>query len=175
VEANRNKIDLVLKVLIGVLTVAVIYVVSTTLEQRVIDKGDTAPRFTVKSEQGPTVSRSDFNGKLLVLNFWATWCPPCIQEWPSLNSFAAQYKDKGVVVLAVSVDRAEKRYTEFLAKNKPAFLTARDPESNLPASFGTFMYPETYIIDKEGKVVYKVANAQDWNDPAFLNYIQSLL
>jgi cytochrome c biogenesis protein CcmG, thiol:disulfide interchange protein DsbE len=171
---KKTNIDLMLKVLIGILTVAMIVVVSGTLEQKVIDKGDTAPNFNITADQGPTVSR-DFKGKLLVLNFWATWCPPCIEEWPSLNEFAAKYKDKGVVVVGVSVDRNEKKYREFLARNKPSFLTARDPESNIPASYGTFMYPETYIIDQKGKVLFKIANAQNWMDPAFLNYLQTIL
>jgi peroxiredoxin len=175
VQPSKPNIDLALKVLIGILTVAMVFVVAGTLEQKVIDKGDTAPKFTITADQGPTISRTDFKGKLLVVNFWATWCPPCIEEWPSLNEFAARYKDKGVVVLGVSVDRNEKRYRDFLTRNPPQFLTARDPESNVPASYGTFMYPETYIIDQKGKVLYKIANAQNWTDPAFLNYFQTLL
>lgn len=174
-KTNQSRVDLALKVAIGLLTVAIIFVVSQTLEQKVIEKGDTAPKFTITTDQGPTISRADFKGKLLVLNFWASWCAPCIEEWPSLNTFAQQYKDKGVTVLAVSIDRNEKKYREFLAKGKPQFLTARDPESNLPASYGTFLVPETYIIDQQGKVLYKVAQAQNWSDPAFLNYFQSLL
>lgn len=174
-QTKSNRVDLVLKGLIAVLTVAVLYVASQSFEQKVTDKGDTAPKFAVATDQGPQVGKGEFNGKLLVVNFWATWCPPCLEEWPSLNNFAAQYKDKGVTVVAISIDRNDRRYREFLAKNKPNFLTARDPESKIPASFGTFLMPETYILDKAGKVVYKVANAQNWNDPAFLNYFNSLL
>ena len=175
VNKNSNKVDLALKALIVVLTVAIVFVVSQSLEQKVVDKGDRAPKFAVVTDQGPTISKSDFKGKLLVLNFWATWCPPCLQEWPSLNAFAEKYKDKGVVVLAVSIDRNDKRYRDFLAKNPPKFLTSRDPDSNLPASYGTFLMPESYIIDQQGKIVYKVANAQDWSDPAFINFFNSLL
>jgi len=172
---QSNRVDLGLKVLIGVLTVAVVLVVSGTLEQKVIEQGDRAPDFKVTTDQGPVVSRSDIQGKLLVVNFWASWCAPCIEEWPSLNDFAKRYKDKGVTVLAVSIDRNEKKYRDFLTKGKPEFLTSRDPESTIPASYGTFLVPETYVINKEGKVVYKVANAQNWTDPAFLNFFQSLL
>ena len=102
VNKNSNKVDLALKALIALLTAAMVFVVQQSLEQKVTDKGDRAPKFTVVTDQGPTISKSDFKGKLLVLNFWATWCPPCLQEWPSLNAFAEKYKDKGVVVLAVS-------------------------------------------------------------------------
>jgi cytochrome c biogenesis protein CcmG/thiol:disulfide interchange protein DsbE len=150
-------------------------VVAGTLEPTVVDKGDRAPKFAISTDQGKTISRSDFGGKLLVLNFWATWCAPCIQELPSLDQFARRFGGNGVTVLAVSVDRNEKRYHDLLDRVKPAFLTARDPDANLPASYGTYLYPETYIIDHNGKVVYKEAAARDWMDPAFLNYFQSLL
>ncbi len=170
-----NKTDLALKLALVAATAALCVVVAGTLEPKVVEKGDSAPRFTVTTDQGQTVSRSKFEGKLLVLNFWATWCAPCIQELPSLDQFAKHYNGKGVTVLAVSVDRNEKRYRDLLSRVKPAFLTARDPEGNLPANYGTYMYPETYVIDQSGKVVYKEANARDWMDPAFLNYFQSLL
>jgi cytochrome c biogenesis protein CcmG/thiol:disulfide interchange protein DsbE len=171
----RNKTDLVLKLALAGVTIALCAVVAGTLEPKLIEKGSTAPKFTVTTDQGKTVSRSDFGGKLLVLNFWATWCQPCIQELPSLDQFTRHFAGKGVTVLAVSVDHNEKRYRDLLDRVKPAFLTTRDSESNLPASYGTFMYPETYIIDQNGKVLYKEAAARDWMDPAFLNYFQSLL
>jgi len=110
---------------------------------------------------------------VLVLNFWATWCPPCVQETPSLSQFAAQFKDKGVVVLALSVDRDEKVYRAFLNKYKPAFLTARD--FTVHADYGTFMYPETYIIDARGKVQMKIPEGADWNDPRLAQFVGSLL
>ena len=172
---KSNRTDTLLKVAIGLLAVLLIFFVSGTLQQTVIEKNDTAPKFSIATDQGPNVGRSEFQGKLLVLNFWASWCQPCLEEWPSLNDFAQRYKDKGVTVLAVSVDRNDKRYRDFLARNKPAFLTARDPDSNISASYGTFAYPETYIIDRQGKVVFKIAQGQNWTDPAFLNYFQSLL
>jgi cytochrome c biogenesis protein CcmG/thiol:disulfide interchange protein DsbE len=175
VQLVRNKTDLVLKLALAAGTVALCAVVAGTLQPTVVDKGDSAPKFTIATDQGRTISRSDFGGKLLVLNFWASWCAPCIQEMPSLDQFARHFSTNGVTVLAVSVDRNEKRYREFLDRVKPAFLTARDPDANIPASYGTYLYPETYIIDQNGKVVYKEAAARDWMDPAFLNYFQSLL
>jgi thiol-disulfide isomerase/thioredoxin len=129
----------------------------------------------VTTDQGRTISRSDFGSKILVLNFWASWCAPCIQEMPSLDQFARQFAGKGVTVLAISVDTNEQKYRELLNRAKPAFLTARDPTADIAARYGTFLYPETYIIDQSGKVLYKEANARDWSDPAFLNYFQSLL
>ena len=102
-----------------------------------------------------------------MLNFWATWCPPCIEETPSLDAFSATYGSKGVVVLGVSIDRNEKLYQEFLARYRVSFQTSRDPEANISASYGTFQIPETYIIDLSGKVLEKIISNQNWMDPDF--------
>src|SRR5690242_20675633 len=139
------KTDKVIRVAIGVLTVALVFAIYIGMHERVVVAGDPAPEFTITADNGRTVSVPNFGGKVLVLNFWATWCPPCVEETPSLSRFAAAYADKGVVVLAVSVDRDEKAYKRFIEKFKPAFMTAR--EDKVHAEYGTFMYPETYIID----------------------------
>ncbi len=154
---------------------ALVWVVSGTLEVRIINAGDTAPDFSIVTEQGRAVTRSDFGGKLLVLNFWASWCPPCISELPSLNQFAQEYKNQGVVVLGISIDKNERLYKNFLQQRQVAFATARDPEANISASYGTFQIPETYIIDRNGKVLEKVISDQDWMDPQFLARIKGML
>ncbi len=151
------------------------WVIKDSFEERMVNVGDKAPNFSITTEKGRTVSVSDFGGKVLVLNFWATWCPPCIQEIPSLHQFAATMKDKGVVVLAVSVDKNEKAYKTFLARARPAFETARDPDANISSDYGTFKWPETYVIDKNGKVVQKLIANQDWMDPQLVNGIKALL
>ncbi|HKA01364.1 MAG TPA: TlpA disulfide reductase family protein [Candidatus Solibacter sp.] len=170
---ESRKTDTMLRVGIGVLTVALVFAIYIGIHERVIMAGDTAPEFSITADNGKTVSLPNFGGKVLVLNFWATWCPPCVEETPSLSRFAAEYANKGVVVLAVSVDRDEKAYRTFLAKFKPAFMTAR--EDKLHADYGTFMYPETYIIDAKGKVVEKYPEEVDWNNPRVLSLINSLL
>ena len=162
-------------VAILLLTIGLIWVVTPTLQQRIIEVGDSAPDFSIMTEQGKTVTRSDFGGKLLVLNFWASWCPPCIDELPSLNEFASQYAKMGVVVVGVSIDKNEKLYKNFLKNRQVAFATARDPEANISASYGTFQIPETYLIDTAGKVREKVISNQDWMDPAFLARVRSML
>jgi cytochrome c biogenesis protein CcmG, thiol:disulfide interchange protein DsbE len=139
----------------------------------VVVAGERAPEFTVSTDNGRTVSVPKFDGKLLVLNFWATWCPPCIQETPSLSQFARDYAPKGVVVLGISVDASEKAYSAFLQKYKPQFLTARD--ANIHRDYGTFMYPETYIIDSSGKVVQKIAEGADWSSPNVRSFFDSQL
>ena len=110
-----------------------------------------------------------------MLNFWATWCPPCVEETPSLSEFARQFAPKGVVVLGVSVDKDEKAYRAFLEQHRPAFLTSRDAEAKINADYGTFKYPETYIIDSRGKVVQKIIGPANWADEKMISYVNSLL
>ena len=168
------KTDRILRVSIGLLLVALIYVIYAGIHERVVVAGDTAPDFTIKTDDGRTVAVPNFGGKLLVLNFWASWCPPCVEETPSLSRFAEIYRSKGVVVLGVSVDRDEKAYRAFLQKFKPAFATVRD--SRLHTEYGTFMYPESYFIDSHGKVVKKVPEAiADWMDPSVTQFVDSQL
>jgi peroxiredoxin len=169
------KIDRAIRVLIGLLLVALVYVIYAGIHQRVIEVGDTAPDFTITTDNGRTISRSNFGGRLLVLNFWATWCPPCIQEMPSLEQFHNQLAPSGVVVLGISVDKDEKVYRNFLARANVSFLTARDPGSGVNADYGTFKYPETYIIDSSGKVVQKIIGAENWTDERMVSYVKSLL
>ena len=156
---------------------ALAFVIYDTLTEHIVEAGDKAPDFKVVTEKGRTVTRSNFGGKLLVLNFWATWCPPCVQEMPSLIKFSKEMADKGVVVVGVSVDKNDKQYQNFIKRYKIPFETARDPEANISASYGTYKYPETYIIDMNGKVVEKIISApeQGWMDPAIIGRIKRFL
>ena len=169
------KTERILQAGIGVLLVALIAVIAGTLRDKVIGVGDTAPDFSIRADTGLTVTRSNFGGRLLVLNFWATWCPPCIEEMPSLDQFQKDLKDSGVVVLGISVDEDEQAYWDLLSRVKVSFLTARDPAARISSEFGTFRYPETYVIDADGKVVRKIIGATAWTEERTMDYIKSLL
>ncbi len=172
---KTSKLDRILQVGILVLTVGLVAVLYNTIHEKLVNVGDTAPDFTITAENGRPVSLSHFGGKVLVLNFWATWCPPCVEEMPSLSQFAAQFKDKGVVVLGVSVDKDAAAYKNFIRSLDPAFLTARDPEMKINLEYGTVQYPETYIINSQGKVVNKIISSANWTDDKMVSYVQSLL
>lgn len=160
---------------IVLMAIALVWVVSGTLQDRVINAGDTAPDFKIVSDSGRTYTRKDFGGKLLVLNFWASWCAPCVEEVPSLQAFQRELGDDGVVVLGVSIDTNEKRYKQFLQRFRVQFPTARDPEANISSSYGTFQIPETYVIDRTGKVREKIISNQNWVDPAFVARVKAML
>src|ERR1035438_6827145 len=131
------KTDRLLIVTVGVLLAAFVYVIYLAIHERVVIAGDQAPAFTLTTDNGRAVSVPNFGGKLLVLNFWASWCGPCVEETPSLTRFARDYAQKGVVVLGISVDQNDKAYRAFLQKYSPGFLTARDLKVH--EDYGTFI------------------------------------
>ncbi len=124
---------------------------------------------------GKPVQLSDYRGKVVVLNFWATWCPPCVDETPSLVTLQHYLGPKGGTIIGVSLDDDEQAYTRFLAQNGIDFPTYRDPSKKIPEEYGTYMYPETYIIDRQGRIARKIVGAQDWMSPSMTRYLDSVL
>src|SRR5437867_7802391 len=122
------KIERAIQTTIVLLLAVFVYVFFDSFREKLVLVGDTAPDFSITADSGRTITPSSFGGKLLVLNFWATWCQPCIEELPSLDAFQKRFAGSGVVVLGVSVDKDEKTYRDFLARARVSFLTARDPE-----------------------------------------------
>ena len=121
---------------------------------------------TITADDGRTVTAANFGGKLLVLNFWATWCPPCIAESPSLEQFAKGDGQPGVVVLGVSVDKDEKAYQRVPCP-RPTFpsLTARDPEAKISARLRHLQsIPRPTSSTRNGKVVQKIIGKTNWTD-----------
>ena len=135
--------------------------------------GETAKDFTVQ-DSDRKVSLSQFRGQVLVLNFWATWCPPCIEETPSLEMMQERMRSRGVVVLGVSIDVDADAYHRFLQQKSINFLTVRDPEQKVATMYGTTGWPETYIIDRDGVVRRKLVGAVDWNSPEVVQFLAKL-
>jgi peroxiredoxin len=135
--------------------------------------GTTAPDFSVQ-DSDRQVTLSQFHGKTVVLNFWATWCPPCVEEMPSLVEMQQRMTDKGIRVLAVSVDVDEGAYRRFLKDHKVDLLTVRDPSHKSSDLYGTFKYPETYIIDSNGILRRKFIGPVDWNTPEIVDFLTKL-
>ena len=155
----KLNLDRYIQIAMGVMVVLLITAIYIPLHETIVQVGDTAPDFTIKADNGLTYTRSDFHGKLLILNFWATWCPPCREELPSLDALQRTLGNKGLVVLAVSVDKDEKLYKEFLTVNKVAITTARNPSQDINREYGTVQFPESYIIDSSGRVVEKIISS----------------
>ena len=135
--------------------------------------GTSAPDFIVQ-DTDHKVELRDFRGKIVVLNFWATWCPPCVEEMPSLVQLEQRLSNKGVTVVGVSVDVDGDAYHKFLKDYKVDFLTVRDPDQKTSHLYGTFKYPETYIIDRKGIMRRKFIGAVDWSSPEIVDFLTKL-
>ena len=130
-----------------------------------------APDFTVHN--GPqTIRLSQFRGKIVLLNFWATWCAPCIDELPSLQELQKQRPD--IQVLAVSIDDDPAAYEAFLKQYDINLLTVRDGPQAANLKYGTVKVPETFAIDRNGVIRRKFVSAQQWTNPEILSYLQKL-
>jgi peroxiredoxin len=133
--------------------------------------GARAPEFTV-SDGAQTVELANLRGHVVVLNFWATWCVPCIDELPSLVEL--QRRMPQVTVVAISSDEDAVAYRRFLAENHVNFVTVRDPSGRVPKLYGTIKIPETYVIDRGGVLRRKFVSAQNWTSPEIVDYLGKL-
>ena len=135
--------------------------------------GSKAPDFTVKDAEH-SVTLSQYRGRVVVLNFWATYCGPCIEELPSLQRMAAQMKDQNVAVVTISEDPDEQAYRNFLQKYHIELFSVRDAELQSPHLYGTTGIPESFIIDARGIVRRKFVGATDWTKPEIIEYLTRL-
>jgi cytochrome c biogenesis protein CcmG, thiol:disulfide interchange protein DsbE len=135
--------------------------------------GSAAPDFTIQ-DSDHKVTLSQFRGQVVVLNFWATWCPPCIEETPSLVRMQTRMKDKGVVVLAVSIDDDNAAYHKFLKDYSVNMVTVRDEARKASSLYGTFGWPESYVIDRSGVIRRKFIGAVEWTSPEITDYLSKL-
>jgi thiol-disulfide isomerase/thioredoxin len=136
--------------------------------------GEHAPAIVIR-DGAQTVSLRQYQsqGKVVVLNFWASWCPPCLEEFPSLIDL--QRRLPNVVVLAVSFDTDANAYAQYITDNHIAGITTiLDLSQRSNTAFDTTRPPETYIIDRNGIIRRKFIGAQDWTTPEIINYLQNL-
>lgn len=134
--------------------------------------GSQAQDFTVK-DSDRTVSLHDYRGKVILLNFWASWCAPCIEEMPSLVQLQKRMAPK-VTVVAVSIDEDEAAYHKFLRDHNVDLLTVRDPQQKTPMMYGTTGWPETFVIDSRGIIRRKFVGAINWTSPEIIQYLSKL-
>ncbi len=135
--------------------------------------GSAAKDFSLR-DSDRNVTLAQFRGQVLVLNFWATWCPPCEEELPSLMRMQDSLRARGVTVLGVSIDVDGDAYHRFLKQRGVNFLTIRDPEQKIATMYGTAGWPETYIIDRQGVMRRKFVGPVDWTSPEVVDYLSKL-
>jgi len=139
-------------------------------------RGRTAQDFPL-TLNGKPAHLSDLRGKVVLVNFWASWCQPCVEEAPSLNSLQTRIAPLGGTILGVNVgiNDDEDAYQKFLTDYRITFPTYRDATEKLAASWGTTAFPETYVIDRQGRLDRKIVGPQDWTSPDMMTYLDSLL
>lgn len=134
-----------------------------------------APDFALKTHDGKEVRLSALRGRVVLVNFWATWCPPCLEEEPSLTQLAKAMKDRDFSILAVSVDTDWEVVRSHFPKGSPMTVLLNSDRS-VPASFGTEKFPESFLIDREGNIRYFIVSTREnWHGPEAKACIDALL
>ena len=168
----KDKITPVVLGLVGLALTAALVAPRTHFEAP--RESQPAPNFPL-TLNGQVTELAALRGRVVVLNFWATWCPPCVDEMPSLQRLHESLSDEGLVVLGISVDESRAAYENFLRTHGITFPNHHDPEKRISTLYGTFMYPETYIISKNGLLVRKVIGPLEWDGLSVMQFLQDLL
>jgi peroxiredoxin len=141
-----------------------------------INKGVPAPEFTLPGLDGNMVSLADYKGKVVLLNIWATWCPPCVAEMPSMEKLYQELKDEDFEILAVSIDvTGSEIVAPFMKKHKLSFPALTDTQGTIKDLYQTTGVPESFIIDKDGMIAEKVIGPREWATPDVINYFRNLI
>ena len=115
-------------------------------------QGGTVTDFTIGSLDGDPIALADYEGDVIIMNFWATWCPPCRAEMPGINRFYEAYKDDGLVVLAINEEESAETVRPFIQSNEFSFPILLDIEGRVAQQYSTRSFPTTFIIDREGVI-----------------------
>ncbi len=133
-----------------------------------------APDFSLKDLSGRPVTLSSLKGKVVLLNFWATWCPPCISEMPVFNRLYKQMRARGLEIVAISADRSEDYVRDFTSKHSLDFKVIYDESRDVVKRYKVFSMPTTFLIDKNGIIVEKFFGEYDWTDQEIKKKIEKL-
>ena len=134
-----------------------------------------APDFTVPRDPAGRLSLADFRERVVLVNFWATWCPPCQQEMASMERLYQRYRDRGFTILAVSIDRNVPAVAPFVKGFGLTFPIGLDPESAVAGTYRVYALPTTIVVDRAGRMAAGAAGARDWDSPAASAVIETLL
>ncbi len=149
--------------LVGLIAV---FAIGLTLDPRAVPSPlvhQSAPMFSMTTFEGKPFALADHRGKIVVLNFWASWCyPACYEEAPVLEATWQAFRDNEVVVVGVDIQDTEKAARAFIDQFKLTFPNGRDITGKISIDYGIYGVPETFIIDRQGKIVFKRAGAVQW-------------
>jgi thiol-disulfide isomerase/thioredoxin len=153
-------------------TAAVVWPARVEQSIRAEKRSDPAVPFSLGDLAGESLSLESLRGKVVFVNFWATWCAPCREEMPSLAALARSVDARDAVFLAISVDETLEPVREFLGPGAQPFRVLHDPGGEVARRWGTDKFPESFVIDRDGTVRYKFAGARDWAGPAAVKLLE---
>ena len=139
-------------------------------------EGYLAPRFTLRNLKGNLEGLDYHLGKVIIVNFWATWCTPCVKEMPSFENLYRRFRSKGLTILAVSLDKSSSsKVQEFADKYKLSFPVLLDTDGVAEKLYPSFTIPFTYVVDKQGRVVARVDGGKNWESIETFEAVEHLL
>jgi thiol-disulfide isomerase/thioredoxin len=131
--------------------------------------------FSLPLLNGRTAKLSAYKGKVVLLNFWATWCPPCRAEMPSMETFYQRFKDQGLEILAVNGGEDTATVQDFLQNNRYSFPVLMDTRNEVNGIYEIKAIPTTFILDREGKIIVMIVGSLRWDDPKIIAAMETLL
>ncbi len=134
-----------------------------------------APEFTLQDDDGKTHRLSDYRGKVVVLNFWATWCPPCRYEMPAMERAHKKVQGENIVLLAVNVGESEDQVFEFTGQYPVTFQLLLDTDGSVVKKYPVIGLPTTFVIDPRGVVTHQAVGGREWDDERLLGQLRKLL
>jgi peroxiredoxin len=159
--------------------IAFVTVLAAVIGLQILQRGQgsryAAGDFALQDLDGREVRLADLRGKIVFLNLWATWCPPCRAEMPSMEALYQRFKGRDFAMLAVAEDTDTAAVAAFVRELGLTFPVLLDPDNRLPGRYGVTGYPETFVIDRNGQVIKHVIGPEEWNSPAIVAYFEALL
>ncbi len=133
-----------------------------------------APSFSLKNLDNETKSLKEYKGKVVLLNFWASWCGPCIEEMPSINNLATVTKDLDIEIVTINLGESASLVSKYYNDNNFIFEALLDSDKSIGNNYAVRSIPSTYIIDRDGNIVGSKLGAHKWDDPEIINILKGL-
>jgi peroxiredoxin len=140
-----------------------------------IERGSVAPGFTLARLDGGEVSLAELRGRVVLINFWATWCEPCRQEMPAMERLYHRHREAGFELLAISVGEAPEPVRAFRDELGLSFPILLDRDKAVSNAYQTYRFPESYLVDREGLVVERYVGPREWDHEAYVERVGRLL
>jgi len=178
-KVNFQSIILIFLIIVGAGIIVLLQLKDSSFKlsgKPLLGKGVTAPNFTLPDLGGKMASLTDYKGKVVLLNIWATWCAPCVAEMPSMEKLYQELKNEDFEILAVSVDESgAEAVNPFMKKHKLDFPVLLDTKGDIKTLYQATGIPESFIIDKDGIIVEKIIGPRDWAASGAIRFFRNLI